>query len=308
MVTVALPTYANKQVIHLALEGLTKQKTSEPWELIVYECSSLNEAGRETVEPYWPKLKKSGCVRLLYMYSQTRKPLNRKWVEMAQRAEGSVFCLQGSDDYPHPERNQIAYDAINSGFDWYDCRYYYQYHLIKQKLIQFDNHQTNENIKTDWKTGFNMAMKTEAVANIKVQKDLRSGIDFWLMENIDTRKRHIDQKHYRGVSTTGMNTISLRRVSYFDNPIFPFAPTEKTIYSIGMPKKAIDLITDLRKEAITNQRENQKYKVIFTRSVHGRQVGQVQVLDYNAMNHFWMRSSIEIVREQPYQTEFELKK
>jgi len=308
MVTVALPTYANKQIIHLTLEGLTRQKTTCPWELIVYECASLNEAGRETIEPYWPRLKKAGCVRLLYMYSQSRKPLNRKWVEMAQRAKGEVFCLQGSDDYPHPERNQIACDAIGNGADWYDCRYYYQYHLIKEKLIMFDNFQTNDDHRPDWKTGFNMAMKTDAVANIKIEKDLRSGIDFWLMENIKTAKREIDQNHYKGVSTTGMNTISLRRVNYFDNPMFPFAETEKTINDIGLPKKVTGMIESLRHDAIYLGAKDKKYKVKFTRNINGKQIGQKAILNHETMNYFWMRSAIEILRETPYETEFELTK
>jgi hypothetical protein len=122
MITVALPTWNNRKIIWLALEGLCRQKTDVEWELIVMECFSPNIVGEGWIrEHYGRRLADAGCQKIKYLFNHNRLPLSAKWREMGKLARGVYFTLQGSDDYPHPERLQQTWDA---GADWQSARSY----------------------------------------------------------------------------------------------------------------------------------------------------------------------------------------
>ena len=291
--TVALPTWNNADIAWLAMEGLIRQKNSPDWELLILECASNNQAGAEFFQSYWPKLQKAGCKRMVYEYRDKRMALNEKWLRLAEIAQGEIFCLQGSDDYPHPERNAKAYEA---NADWYDCRYYYQYHIALEKLIEYDNKQTDANEPKEWKTGFNMAIRTELVKKIKFIKAVRSGVDFWLFENVKPKNRYVDQEKYKGVSTTGLNSISSRRYKYFLKPEHPFYETYESLTSLRIPKSVIKDLKEIKDKAIIDKQKYNTEPVLvrFTKKINGRQPGTVQNVPAHSLDYFFLRDSIEL--------------
>jgi hypothetical protein len=296
MITVALPTWNNKDIVWLTMEGLIRQKNSPEWELIILECRSENESGSEFFQSYWPKLQKVGCVRMKYMYSLKRLPLNLKWVAMAQQAScnSEMFLLQGSDDYPHPTRNE---QAAKHNVDWYDCRKYYQYHIALEKMIAYDNGQTEPMEPKEWKTGFNMAIKTDLVRNIQTTKYVRKGVDFWLFTTAGAKSRFVDQEIYNGLSTTGLNTISNKRYQFFLEPKHPFQATDIKPEDLKIPKTVLKRLYELKDKAVIDQErlDNREILVKFTKPLNGRLPGHKQYIPVHAMNYFLIRDAIEVI-------------
>ena len=308
MITVALPTWNNKDIVWLAMEGLVRQKNSPDWELLILECRSLNEAGADFFRSYWPKLQKAGCVRMKYVFCETRMPLNQKWLKMAQEAhpESEMFLLQASDDYPHPERNE---QAAKHNVGWYDCRSYYSYHIGLDKLILFDNQQTDANKPTEWKTGFNIAIRTDLVRNIESTQIVRKGVDTWLFNNMKPKTRYVDQTLYNGLSTTGLNSISDKRYKYFVDTKHPFYQTETKPENLKIPKSILKRLYNLRpKSAISQPRlDYTQIYVEFTKKLNGRQPGHRQYIPAHAVDYFLLRNAIRVIyhKGEP-QKDFEL--
>jgi len=219
------------------MEGLARQETTEDWELIVMECFSPNMVGQDYFRNFYrERLKAAGCVRLKYIYSDRRLPLSAKWKKIYKYARGKFFLLQGSDDYPHASRNQDVWDA---DVDWFDCRQYYHYEVNLQKLIRFDNLQTNEMISEmsykDVVTGFNMGIRTRLLGKLP-EGDVSRWVDGYLKDSIQPESRYIDQRLHRGVSTNGVNTISRLRIRFYNDVKPPYYPTTETIDTIGLPE------------------------------------------------------------------------
>ena len=236
-VTVALPTWGNKDILWLPMEGLCRQQTAR-WELIILECRSNNEAGEAFFMKYWERLKTAGCRKITYIYSPIQLPLSIKWLRMADIARGEVFSLQGSDDYPHNKRISIV-----AGMDhlWYDCANSYQYHINLDKMLTYASY--HHPIR-GWITGFDMSANTRALKKIAKEK-VYKGVDYFLFKNIfgedtpDHPGRHIDHTLYNGLPTTGYNTISKKRDCFFTNPKKPFYPSDVTPHDI-IPKDIAD--------------------------------------------------------------------
>jgi glycosyltransferase involved in cell wall biosynthesis len=310
MITVALPTWNNKEIIFLAMEGLIRQKNSPKWELLILECISPNEVGGDYFKTYWDKLQKAGCVRMNYMYSRKRMPLNQKWIALAKASDpkSTVFCLQASDDYAHNERNLKAYEAIKAGADWYDCRKYWQYHIALEKMILYDNNQTDAKEPQEWKTGFNMAIRTDLVRAIESTKYVRKGVDFWLFETINKKTRFVDQELYNGLSTTGLNTISNKRYDYFLNPRYPFAASQVTPEDLKIPKSVLKQLYSLKDKAIIDREpeDNTPVFVEFTKKINGKLPGHKQWIPRHALSYFLLRDAINIVYHSNTQKDFEI--
>ena len=236
LLTVALPTWNNRNIIWLPMEGLARQQTRQEWELIVMECFSPDMIGEAYFRGYEARLRDAGCVGIKYIYSDTRLPLSAKWRQMGKVAKGEYFLLQGSDDYPHPERIEQTSRCKD---DWYDMRYYYHFDIGVQKLILFDSYckdpKTGEMYSM---AGECMAIRTKLLKNLP-DRDMSSSVDHFLMRNTGVKTRHIEPGVYAGISTTGLNTISISRRLYFVNVIEPFYPTTETIDTIGLPVEVV---------------------------------------------------------------------
>ena len=243
MYTVALPTWDNKNILWLPMEGLCRQRTTRDWELIVMECRSPNEAGKEFFEGYWERLQLAGCKRLLYIYTAKRVPLGQKWKEMAKRAEGKYFLLQASDDYPHPGRIQ----AVTMDGDWYDTRYFHTWSLISKRMVLFDRLSLK-----GWKTGNDMATLTEKVRNLP-DNNMNKGVDFYLFGKCCT-KRTMDEEIYRGINTNGANVISLTRERHYKKPMPPFRRPYRDLDEIGLPDEIYKRLVTFEQNGSTKVR------------------------------------------------------
>ena len=288
MITVALPTWKNKDILWLPLEGLARQKCNVPWELIVMECETDS---KELVESYKEKLEKAGCQNLVYIYSPYRMTLGIKWKMIAEHASGKVFCLQASDDYPQPDRNQKAWDALQDN-DWFHSRYFYHYSFKHKILIKYDK----ETFNTNWKTGFNISTLTDKVRKI-ADTQQPQGIDFYLYNQIKPESIFYDESSPRGgVATDGYNTLSTKRARFFLNPVPPYLKTDKTIESIGLPKTIVEQIQKLiiPKEMgeFGNKLTGKHVAVVFKKSFKGRRAGQEYFIDEGIRDYLAYRGVI----------------
>lgn len=167
--------------------------------------------------------------------------MSLKWKRMVQEAEGKFFCLQASDDYPHPTRNQDAWDA---DVDWFDCNRYYQYDVVGHRLIRYDGRQKTDMPREKWKTGFNMVIRTERIKDLP-DDNVAKSVDGWLLRNSNPRNRYVDPRELPGISTNGMNTISVKRIRFYNYPEPPFYPTTKKLSDIGLPKEIVTRLETL---------------------------------------------------------------
>jgi hypothetical protein len=297
MITVALPTWRNKDIIWLPLEGLCNQKTSHDWELIVMECPSDKETGDGYIDLYCDRLKEAGCKRIIYDYQPQRLPLGQKWKEIAKLAEGELFLLQGSDDYPHPYRIEYSANMIGD-HNWYHERFGWWYSFISRKLLQYDMM-----LLKAWKTGNNMAMRTEAVRNIP-DNDTPRGVDFFLFGLIEQGKSFINDRVMFGLNTNGLNTISLSRERHFSEPMPPFKKAYPALDEIGLPEDIVNRLqsTEARKlvggEPITarvTRKLTNKYKP-----------GAIVKINYQAFHDLMSKGYMDYAIPQevtPYQTQ-----
>ena len=232
LVTVGTPTWNNKDIFWLSIESLCRQKTDYPWEYIVNECPSENQIGEAGLRKYEARLKEAGCIRIIYINNGQRVNLSTKWKQIAERATGDVLILHDSDDYTHPERIQKTMELIGNK-PWYDTRYAWHYFMQTKQMILFDY----QIAKNRWKTGFNIAIRTNVLRSIPDCKK-NKGMHKWMCEYI--KDKYIDVKRYACFATTGANTVSLTRKKHFLNPQPPFLKTNKTINDIGIPEDIIN--------------------------------------------------------------------
>lgn len=289
MITVALPTWKNKPILWLPLEGLARQKCDVPWELVIMECETDS---KELIESYKEKLEKAGCQNIVYIHSAYRMPLAIKWKMMAEAASGKVFCLQASDDYPKPTRNQMAYDGLKEN-DWFHSRYFYHYSFKHNFLIKYDK----ETFNTNWKTGFNISTLTDKVRKI-ADTQQPQGIDFYLYNQIKPESIFYDESSPAGgVATDGYNTISAKRNRFWLKPEPPYMATDKTIENIGLPKtvseKLKGLIMPEEIGEFKNKITGRAVEVIFEKSFKGRRAGGQYFVDEGIVDYLKYRGVIK---------------
>ena len=234
LVTIGTPTWNNGDIFWLSIESLCRQETSVPWEYIVFECPGPNPVGEKFIQSYKERLQAAGCVRIKYINKGRRYDLSSKWIEIAREARGEILIMHDSDDYTHPLRIQKTVEMIN-GYPWYDTRYAWHYSIPLKKMMMYDY----QVIRKLWKTGFNIALKTDILRHIR-DPHKNSGIHKWLSQYVD--RKYVDSNIYPCLATTGMNSVSLTRARQFYHPRPPFFKTSKTINDIGLP---IDVVAKL---------------------------------------------------------------
>jgi len=259
LVTVGTPVWNNSNIFWLSIESLCRQKTDYPWEYIVSECPSANNIGEEGIREYEQRLRDAGCVRIVYINNGSRINLSTKWKRIADIAQGEVLILHDSDDYTHPGRIQRTMELIGDK-PWYETRFAWHYLIGKNKMLRYDPQLTGNS----WKTGFNIAIKTDklrAIPDIHRGK----GMHTWMLSYLDDK--FVDQEEYACIATTGANTVSFNRVRHFDQPSAPFQKTDQTLESIGIPDDIINRLVSVRiGSAIEKHRNMAKIEVEFTKS------------------------------------------
>lgn len=230
LLTVGLPIYNNKDIAWLAVEGLTRQETSKEWELVVCEENNGNHCSYEFFEGYKDRLFKAGCIRIIYLpVVQGRFYLSHKWKYMASKSKGDVFLLQGSDDYPDPRRIEKSAEAFNEGYDWINTARFYCY-LKDYGIYEYHHEDTNLSM------GIDKGTKREYILNSD-SNPLKRGVDGWLFSNVrkqlvNPKVKIVEYDEYRGVSTTGFNTISYNRDCMLVAQLYPYKKVNKELQDI----------------------------------------------------------------------------
>jgi hypothetical protein len=232
--TVALPIWNSKKIAWLALESLCRQvKPENGWELIVFEEVHPAQVGEIFIREYEPRLKQSGCERIVYISSRNKFPLSKKWVIMANIADSGseYFCLQGADDYSHSYR-LIETELALKQCDWCVTPKGYFYDFNLDKVIEYSINTL---------TGMHMAVRTE-YARIMPMVSRSRGVDGWYVRNLIRlgRNHKGTLKCYMSCSeewrhilcTNGLNNISTERYSYFTNARTPFYDTDVNLSDI----------------------------------------------------------------------------
>jgi hypothetical protein len=230
LATVALPVYNNRDICWLTLEGLCRQENAGDWELIVCEENNGKHCGVEFFEGYKNRLFESGCIRIVYLpVTAGRFALSQKWKYMATKAQGKAFMLQGSDDYPDPRRIAETKKAVDEGYHWYQVPRYYCF-LRNYGLYEYNDQ------KHYMSTGIDKGTLTELVLKCD-SREIKRGVDTWLLRNVwkilkEPRIKSIHYEEYKGVSTTGFNTISTNRDMPIWAQVYPYVKVEKTLSQI----------------------------------------------------------------------------
>lgn len=302
MLTVALPTYNNKDILWLPLEGLANQIDPPSYELLIYEDGEDNCAG-ELIEQYAERLFSNGCVRICLLQSLERVSLPYKWRLMGQRMdkESLAFLLQGSDDYPHPHRLANTYKHFHSGgLDWYDEGEFYSYDVNLRKVIKYTG-------VSGFLTGNNMALAPEYAKCIPFTTKV-SGIDGFLYQHCKNIKGS-DLVHYReskpyykeGVSTNGANTISKFRQLAFINPAHPWEDTTVTLNYL-LPNYIVEKLKQVR---VTSENQNynkmEKYRFKVSRNVYKK--GEVRELSEAVASLYLKEGIVEPIEREVKITE-----
>jgi hypothetical protein len=258
MITVGLPTWGNKDNIWMPLEGLSRQDTSQDWELIVSECNSFDKPILDQIKEYWPKLQKAGCKRVLYKFNPVRLSLGQKWKEMAKRATGDIFLLQASDDFPIRERISITARKID-GAEWFDFGNFLIYDICSAKMIMFD-----KTLVDKWKTGGSKAVKTYILKNLP-DNEQRRGVDHFIHDHVSGEIKEDWGIHLTGINTNGVNVIS-KRGPHFKNPKPPYKSTNYTLDDIQIPRKLKDRIKNTKPVSLLDRMRHQRIKIRFKKA------------------------------------------
>jgi hypothetical protein len=298
MLSVALPTWKNTAILWLSLEGLSRQKTDRPWELIIMECESDSV---DIISKYKKRLERAGCVNIRYTHSVTRTPLAIKWKMMAEQAQYDVFLLQASDDYSAPDRLQRTAEAFDNGADWYQVRYHYHYSFRYQRVIMFDLFSVDR-----WPvTGFNMAMKAAAVRKIE-DTHQPSGIDTYLYNQIKPVNMVTDEIDPRGgLATDGLNSISKKRYNYYLKTKPPFVDCDKALNEVGIPKAVADRVAKIyvpMNDGVTIKTTGKLVPVVLKRHYKGRRAGNEYLVDEGVRDYLRFRGVLAENGEARVQT------
>lgn len=236
VMSVALPMYNSKDVSFLAFESLCNQKNvTHEWELIIYEEQHDNMTDWSNISKYIDRLKAVNCTRIVYYTQEDKVNLIDKWIKIASLThESSVsFLLQAADCYSYSYRIANTYEAINvCDYDWYDNYKGLFYSFLTDKVILYSQRS---------KTNLSMALKTDLMRKVKTC-NLVKGIDGYIYNSVMQNKKGIfthyydDILHIDGIDTHGLNNISIKRQSYFENTKPPFEKTTIKLNDTLLPK------------------------------------------------------------------------
>jgi len=205
-VTVALPTWENKNIIWLQLESLCNQQTKYKWELIVCEEQTKNMSGEELILSYKERLEKVGCVNINYIPLNEHIPLSKKWWVIANEAKGETFLLCASDNYSPPNRIELSHEKLKDEYQWFDVAEGLFFNLNTHDVGTFRN-QPNQ-------TGLFMGTKTSIIKKLKGPWPPKY-IDNWIRSQMNIQPRYRHEKPLLGLHTDGANKISKSRNSLY---------------------------------------------------------------------------------------------
>jgi hypothetical protein len=209
MITVALPTYNNANIIWLQLESLCRQENAPEWELIVCEEESNNYFGLEGLAQYTDRLKAANCTRIVYVSLSEWIPLGQKWIEIRDRMHPNSIAMMlcASDNYSAPDRIAKTYEAMRKGADWVQWNRGAFYNILAHDGGIFNARENDPALF--------MCVSRERLALVQTDRYPTRGVDSWLLKA--TLSKAVDMGETMGVHTDGFNTISHRRKTQYTN-------------------------------------------------------------------------------------------
>lgn len=234
-ISVGLPVYKCK-LAWLAMEGLIRQKTTIPWELIICE-DELGAHGKDYFMKYKNQLLEANCISIKYIsipktdYVRDQIALSLKWKIIASNTSISSvgMVMQDADDYSEPNRIQTTYERFQEGYDWVHSRFGLFYHVHKDKTILFDL-----NTVPQPNTGLSKAIKLDIARQLPEEQKF-SSVDNWIFSSMmkikpDAKVYYDESSNYLYCTyTDGENIISKSRERNYDNLKYPFMKTSKKI-------------------------------------------------------------------------------
>jgi hypothetical protein len=204
MITCALPTYNNSDIIWLQLTALCNQKDAPDWELIVCEEKSDKYFGRENLLKFKDKLQKANCKRIVFIELSEWIPLGQKWIvirdNMSLDSIGMLLCA--SDNYSFETRIKESFEALNSGFDWVQWNKGNFYNILDHTAGLFSIEENNPALF--------MAISKESIDKVNENVFPKYGVDTWLFTKCELKNVKYND-YSNGIHTDGFNTISLKR-------------------------------------------------------------------------------------------------
>jgi hypothetical protein len=209
MITAALPTYNNAQIIWLQLESLCAQVDAPEWELIVCEEKSDNTLGADGLRAYLEKLKAANCVKVTYLKLSNWVPLGQKWaiIRDHMHADSVGFMLCASDNHSAPDRVRTAFEAMQNGAEW--CQY------NKGEFYNIVDHKAGTFKAGPGDPALFMTIARNRIQALNETRYPKKGVDSWLLRC--TRAKITNLGTAKGIHTDGFNTISHRRRTLYAN-------------------------------------------------------------------------------------------
>lgn len=209
MITVALPTYNNADIIWLQLESLCRQENAPEWELIVCEEESEKYLGVHGLAEYTERLKAANCTRIVYLSLSEWIPLGQKWIEVGYKMNPSSIgmMLCASDNYSAPDRIAKTYEAMVNGAEWSQWNVGNFYNIINHEAGQFNARENDPALF--------MCISKWRLDLINANSFPRKGVDTWMLRT--SGAKITDLGTTTGVHTDGFNTISHKRRSQYVN-------------------------------------------------------------------------------------------
>lgn len=219
--TVGLPLYNADRIYWLALESLCRQENINfEWELIIIEEKHERQVGIERIRPYVERLKRVGCVQVIYHELDEWINLTDKWIEaFSLTGETSKsFFLQAADCYSQPNRLRDSFDKIEQGYEWVDYTNGHFYNISTDQLVRYNGVCL---------TNLDMAFSTKNIYQVG-RRMKNKGIDKHLFNSLRPIKKITLHKNY-GIDTDGHNNISKKRIRFYDDISFPFDKADKQL-------------------------------------------------------------------------------
>ncbi len=251
--TCALPLYRVEHIGWLALESLCRQEgINFEWELIAVE-ESFQHLGEEALRAYESRLAKVGCrTPITYISLNQWVALADKWQMIAQEADSFGYLLVAGDDYSPPKRLAQTHELLQN-YEWVQSSLGAFYNMPTNTLSIYDHE-----LAKGYPTALNMAVRTELIRPLPLS-GRRKSVDGWLFKEISrliqrplTVGFSLSQDWRHGVSTQGMNNISLARGELIERLRPPFrapADGEPTALSEILPEAIAQRLRQLREDA-----------------------------------------------------------
>lgn len=220
VISFALPTYNNSDIIWLQLESLCRQIDAPKWELIISEEESDKYFGVDGIEKFKERLAGANCVSIKYISVTKKIPLSKKWQIIAQNIyETSLGMILGaSDDYSHETRIQETYDGFIDGFEWIEWKSVMMYNILDQTASIFCNPKENNGVFMGISKN-----KVQVLAKTSPKNYPVKGVDGWVRKNVGQCKILVKTEMPKAVGTDGYNIISLGRRKLYGSELLKSA-------------------------------------------------------------------------------------